>query len=110
MSAYVLVYVVTADLEEARRLGRLLVEKRLAGCTNIVPSIESFYWWEGRLVEDRESLLLAKTRHDLVKAVISAIKEAHSYQVPAILAMEVKEGNPDYLAWLNGELERPLDL
>lgn len=109
MSAHVLVYVVAANLEEARRLGRLLVERRLAGCTNVVPSMESCYWWEGRLVEDQESLLLVKTRRDLVGAVISAVKEAHSYQVPAILALEVKEGNPDYLAWLDGEVGRPPD-
>ncbi len=95
-----IVYITARDAGEARVIGRLLVERRLAACANVVPAIESFYWWDGRLVEDREALLLAKTRADRVDELVAAVREAHSYDVPAVLAIRVERGNPDYVAWV----------
>ena len=100
---FVLVYVTAADVEEARRIGRRAVEERLAACANVYPQIFSYYWWQGELVEDREAVVILKTRRALVPRVIAAVRSWHSYTVPAILAVELRDGNPDYLAWLRAE-------
>lgn len=100
---YVLVYITAPNQEEAERLASLLVEERLAGCVNVVPRIRSFYRWEGKMQVDEEALLFVKTRSDLVSRVVERVKEVHSYTVPAILVLEIKEGNPDFLQWLAGE-------
>ncbi len=100
---YVLLYMTAPNREEAESIGRSLVERRLAACVNILPQIQSFYWWEGQVQADSEVLLLAKTREELVEPAIAAVKEMHSYTVPAILAIEIKNGNPDFLKWLDEE-------
>ena len=99
-----LVYITTADEAEALRIGRALVERRLAACANVVPAIRSIYWWEGRLVEDGEALLFLKTRAGVLDRLIAAVRELHSYSVPCITAFPVVGGNPDYLAWVSAEV------
>lgn len=99
-----LVYITARDEAEAGALGRLLVERRLAACANVIPRIASWYWWQGELVEDREAALLAKTSERLLPALAEAVRAAHSYRVPAILAFPVEHLNPDYRDWLLGEL------
>lgn len=106
MSGCAIVYITCRDAEEARALGRLLVERRLAACANVVPSIESCYWWEGRLVEDREALLLLKTTTARLPEVTAAVGEAHSYDVPAVLAIHASAGNEAYVRWVEGEVGR----
>lgn len=103
MSA-VLVYITAADEEEALRLGRLLVEENLVACANVVPRLLSCFRWEGRVQQEEESLLLAKTRSELVSAIVDRVKAVHSYEVPAVLALEIKEGNPDFLQWVEREV------
>lgn len=98
-----LLYITVPKVEEARRIGRELVEARLAACANIVPGIESVYRWNGAVVEDREILLVLKTRAELVDAVIGRVKEIHSYTCPCIVALPILAGNPDYLDWLGTE-------
>lgn len=96
----VIVYITTRDRDEAWTIGRMLVERRLAACANVVPAVDSIYWWDGRLVEDREALLLVKTSRERLEELIAAVVDAHSYEVPAVLAIDVAQGNPRYLAWL----------
>lgn len=102
-----IVYITARDADEARSIGRMLVERRLAACANVVPAIDSIYRWKGHLVEDRETLLLAKTRPDRVDELVAAVRAAHSYDVPAVLAIRVERGNPDYLAWVAREAAPP---
>lgn len=102
-----LVYVTAASEEEARRIGRAVVERRLAACANVVPAIRSYYWWEGRLVEDQESLLLLKTTPSAVSALMEAVRRLHSYQVPAISVVPLSALNPAYLAWMQQEVQPP---
>ena len=99
----VLVYVTAANAGEARRIGRRTVEERLAACANVYPHIDSFYWWQGELVEDHEAVVILKTRRARVPELIAAVRRWHSYTVPAILVLEVRDGNPDYLRWLREE-------
>lgn len=100
-----LVYVTTANLDEARKIGRKLVEKRLVACANIVPKIDSIYWWKGEVCQEEEALIFLKTTSEKVEGVIKAIKELHSYEVPAIVAIEISTGNPDYLRWISEEVK-----
>ncbi len=101
----VLIYITTKDREEAERLGRALVTKRIAACVNILGGeMKSIYWWEGRLEEARESVLIAKTEAKLVDTLIAEIKTLHSYDCPCVLVLPTEGGNPDYLAWLNAQV------
>ena len=100
-----LVYITCKDREEARLVGRRLVESRLAACANIIDGMTSLYWWEGRITEDSETVLIAKTRAELVEALISSVKSCHSYEVPCVVALPILAGNPDYLQWLAEETQ-----
>lgn len=98
-----LIYITTKNADEARAIARALVEERLAACANIVGSIESLYWWQGSIEHDHEALVIAKTRADLVDALVAKVKSLHSYTVPCVAAIPVVAGNPDYLRWLRSE-------
>ena len=91
------------DRRQALRIGRSLVEKRLASCVNLLGRIESIYWWDGRLNSDKETAFIAKTNRRNLAKLISEVKAGHSYSVPCIVAMPVVGGNPDFLAWINKE-------
>ena len=97
------VYITCKDAEEARKIGRDLVEKRLAACTNILDGMTSFYWWEGEVQDDRETVLIAKTRADLMEDIVKRIGEIHSYDVPCVVGLPIAEGNPAYLDWVRSE-------
>ena len=86
--------------EEAAKIADLLVEARLAACVQIVPGVESVYRWEGRVARDAEWLLLCKTTAARYDAVEKAIREAHSYTTPEVVAFAVERGSSDYLDWL----------
>lgn len=98
-----LLYVTCADADEAMRIGRVLVEERMAACTNMLDGMRALYWWEGEVQEGREAVLLVKTRADRVEAAIARIKALHSYRVPCVAELTIGRGNPDYLAWIAAE-------
>lgn len=101
------VYITAASPEEARKIGRALVEERLAACVNIIDSMTSLYWWEGKIDEGRETVLIAKTREDLVAAVSDRVKALHSYSCPCVVSLPITQGNPDFLAWIERETRQP---
>ena len=94
---------VTAPAKEAVRLARTLVEERLAACANLLPRVTSFYWWEGKLNRDPETLIVFKTTPRRVPKLLKRLKDLHSYQVPEFLALPVREANPDYARWVHLE-------
>lgn len=102
---FALVYVVCSNLEEARTIARKVLERRLAACANIIPTIHSLYWWEGKLEEGQETLLILKAPYTYYEEVEKVVKAHHSYQLPAILAIPIAKGLPDYLRWLATETE-----
>lgn len=93
------VYTTVATREDARTIARALVERRLAACVQIEP-IESFYRWEGEVVEEPEYRLLAKTRKRAYAAVESALRELHPYALPAIHAVALEEVHAPYARWV----------
>lgn len=96
---YRLIYITTRDEEEAKKIGRALVEEKLAACVNIHP-IKSIYRWEGEIVEESEMAMFVKTKAELVNEVIKRVKELHSYGVPCIVSLPIEKGYPDYLKWI----------
>jgi periplasmic divalent cation tolerance protein len=97
------VYITTSSPEEARRIGRQLVEERLAACVNIIPGMTSFYWWQGKIEEGSETVLIAKTRAELVEPLTERVKALHSYTVPCIIALPIVGGNRGFLQWIADE-------
>ena len=94
----------TEQKADAERIGRALVERRLAACVQIGGPIESFYWWKDQLESADEWLCTIKTRHDLYAKVESAIRKLHPYDEPEILAVPVIAASAGYIQWLNAQL------
>jgi periplasmic divalent cation tolerance protein len=86
--------------KEGQRIGKALVEKRLAACVNVLPGITSFFIWEGKICREREVLLLIKTTRGRLKQIESEIKEIHSYSLPEVLFAKVEGGEKRYLGWI----------
>ncbi|MFH1860636.1 MAG: divalent-cation tolerance protein CutA [bacterium] len=97
---YVIV-LITATNAEAKELAMTLVQERLAACANIIDTVSSIYWWEGKIQDDKESLLILKTKQDMVDTLIARTRQIHSYAVPEIIALPIIKGNQDYLNWIN---------
>jgi periplasmic divalent cation tolerance protein len=98
-----LVYVTTSDVHEAKKIGRILVEKRLAACVNILGAIESLFWWEGAVREAVETAFIAKTTRERIPELIAAVKANHSYECPCVVTLSIEAGNPDFLKWIADE-------
>lgn len=98
-----------APADRAEAIAQSLLDQRLAACVNIIPGVTSLYWWKGTITRDVESTLLIKTRTDLIEKVTSAIRAAHPYQVPEVVAipLEPGQGNLDYHAWVVTETVEP---
>ncbi len=103
MSTGKFVVLVTCNsVQEGRKIGRTLVEERLAACVNILQTpIESIYRWKGSVDTAKEYLLIIKTSRSRLKALEAAVKRLHSYDVPEIIALPIEKGSRDYLAWLS---------
>ncbi len=86
--------------EEGTRLGRALVEERLAACATLLPPIHSIYRWHGEIESSAETLLLLKTAADQLPALEARLQELHSYQTPEFLVLAVEAGSSTYLSWL----------
>jgi periplasmic divalent cation tolerance protein len=97
-----IVVLISASSEgEARKIATLLVKEKKAACVNIVPGVDSFFRWKGKMDSARESLLLVKTRASLFSEIISLVRETHSYEVPAIIALPIIDGSEEYVQWLD---------
>lgn len=106
MDQAIQVFTTTETKDEAQAIARVLVEKRLAACVQVVGPISSTYWWDGNVETAEEYLCLIKASSTLYDKVEAALKEIHPYETPEILAMPVTAGNPDYLRWLQEELKQ----
>jgi len=106
MESVVFVYTTYPALVEAERAGRMLVERRLAACVNILPGMISHYWWQGKIERGEEIVMIVKTRAALAEAVGNAVKDSHSYTTPAIAVLPVTGGDSAYLGWIVAETEQ----
>ena len=103
--AYIVISITTATAEEAKRISRVLLNQRKAACVNIVPRVSSLFWWQDKLDSTQESLLIVKTKAQLLDEIIRLVKETHSYDIPEIIAFPVVGGNQDYLEWIDKEVK-----
>jgi periplasmic divalent cation tolerance protein len=92
--------------EEARKIAKHLVEKRLAACVNIVPRVTSIYRWQGKVDEASEWLLIAKTTEGAFAGARAAISDLHSYELPECVCLTVDDGSPTYLEWIADSVSR----
>src|SRR3954453_3916494 len=99
-----IVLTTTANPEEANRLGRTLVEERLAACATLVPAVESIYRWKGKIETSRETMLMLKTGSEQLEALETRLHQLHSYETPEFLVVAVEAGSHAYLAWMFGGL------
>ena len=101
----ILMVLVTApDLKTARTLAIVVLKARLAACANLVPRIESHYWWQGKLEKSDEVLILFKTTKERLAALESLILQKHPYNTPEVISVAVAQGNAKYLTWVEGSV------
>jgi periplasmic divalent cation tolerance protein len=102
----VIVYMTAPNPEEAERIGRILVERGLAACVNVLGSIRSIYRWAGDIQTDTETAFIAKTADALVPALTEAVLELHPYEVPCVVALPITGGSAAFLGWIDEETRK----
>ena len=100
---YSLVYMTAGSMDEASRIGKALVEEKLAACVNLISGMKSIYRWKDKIEEDTEVVLIAKTKKSLVGEMTSRVKKMHSYECPCIISFSIQPGNEDFLQWISAE-------
>jgi periplasmic divalent cation tolerance protein len=105
MTGKIVVLSTCGSEEEAVRIAKKLIEGHIAACVNLVPRIRSFYRWQGKLEDSAEWLLVIKTSRARFAALRTVLEAAHSYELPEVLALPIVDGSPNYLAWLDTELD-----
>lgn len=94
----------TGTREQAEKIVRSLLARKLIACANIVGPVSSLFWWKGKISEEDEFLVLMKTSAEIFERLATAIRQMHSYEVPEIIAVPIAKGNPSYLEWLSSTL------
>lgn len=97
---FCVVYVTVNEIDIAKKIATVLVEKKLAACCSILPEVESIYYWDGKVQNDSEFLLMIKSHFDKFDRVEEEILKVHTYDVPEIIAIPIVKGSEKYLAWL----------
>ena len=95
-----LIYITTSSKKEAKDIATELLKKRLVACVNILDSMSSMYWWQGKIETSQECVLIAKTSSHLLEAITEKVKEIHSYTCPCVVAMTLEGGNIEFLDWI----------
>lgn len=97
---FAIVLVTAPDLETARRLAAAALEAELIACANLVPRIESHYWWQGKLERGNEVLLILKTTRNCLAKLEQLVLREHPYDTPEFIVLPISQGTARYLAWL----------
>lgn len=100
------VVLVSIPRDEANKLAKSLVENHLAACINVVPKIESYFWWENKLEHEEEALLIIKTTQQRFDELRAWVVENHPYDLPEIISLPLSDGLSDYIEWVKKETER----
>ena len=98
-----IIYSTIDKIQDARRIAQILVEEQLVACVNIIPNVESIYKWKGKIENDEECVLIAKTVDKNVKKTINKIKSLHPYELPDIIVLPIIGGLIDYLDYIANE-------
>jgi periplasmic divalent cation tolerance protein len=103
---YCVVFVTVPNIEDGRKIAQILVRQKLAACVNILPGIISIYTWEDEICEDREVLMVIKTRTELFDALSATVQKEHPYEVPEVIAVPLESGTLGYLGWIDQVTQR----
>jgi periplasmic divalent cation tolerance protein len=95
-----IIYITAKDKAEAKMISKTLLEEKLIACANIVDNVDSMYWWEGKIEEATEALVIAKTKEPLVAELIHRVKQLHSYECPCVVALPLSDANKAYFNWI----------
>lgn len=95
-----MVLVTAPDLKTARRLAQTVLRARLVACANLVPKVESHYWWQGKLEKSAEVLVIFKTTQDRLPALEKLVMKEHPYDTPEFVVLRLAGGSARYLKWL----------
>lgn len=95
---------VTVPKDKAKNLANILLQEKVCACVNIIGGLESFFWWEGKIDAETESLLIIKTKDSSFSKLEELIKKNHPYSVPEIIGFQIDKINKSYLDWLNKEV------
>lgn len=106
MEEFIQVFTTVGKREDAERIAKTLVEKRLAGCVQVIGPIVSTYWWKNNVETAEEWLCFIKSAKNLYSELEKAIREVHPYETPEIIAIPIVSGSKDYLQWLGNELRK----
>ena len=99
-AAFSIVLVTAPDLKTARALAKAALQAKLIACANLVPKIESHYWWQGKIASGAEVLLVLKTTREKLGKLEKLVVARHPYDTPEFLVLPLKAGSRKYLAWL----------
>lgn len=100
---FIVIYTTVPNRKEGREIAKALVEHNLVACVNIIDKVESIFSWDGELCEEKEALLIIKTKKELFDGVKVAIQKLHSYTVPEVIALPILEADETYLKWIAHE-------
>ncbi len=100
-NGYCVVYVTAPGEKEAMEIAGHCVSEKLAACANLLNPVRSLYWWDGKVQDDQEVLIMMKTRLELFDKLQAAVTEKHPYDVPEIIAIPIAGGNKPYLDWID---------
>jgi periplasmic divalent cation tolerance protein len=105
MTDKIVVLSTCASAEEAEGLARRVINEHLAACVNVLSPVRSFYRWKGEIQDSDEWLLIIKSTRDKFDALRAALESAHTYEVPEVVAISIVDGSPNYLSWIERELQ-----
>jgi len=106
MTDKVVILVTAGKLTEAKRIAWQLVDAKLAACVNILPRVQSIYRWQGKVADEKEFLILIKSRRDVFSELRAAVLKLHSYTTPEIVCLPIVDGLPDYLQWVGDSVKQ----
>lgn len=100
---YIVIYCTVPNKKEGKEIARVLIENELAACVNIIDKVESIFSWNGELTEEKEAMLIIKTKKEHFKNINHTIQKMHSYNVPEVIAIPIIEADETYLKWIAHE-------
>ena len=101
---HIVIFITAKDKLEAKKISDRLLQDKLIACANIIDGVQSVFWWQQKIDEAQEVLLVLKSRRDFFEKIVRTVKSLHSYDVPEIIALPIVDGNPDYLRWIDESL------
>ncbi len=106
---YIVVFATFKDIEEAKTIVAQLIYNKEIACANILPSVDSVFFWSGNVCNEKEVFAIMKSKKSKFRSILKTIKSIHSYSVPEVIAIPIIDGNEDYLGWIKDSVGKKID-